>query len=546
MEQPNWPIFQLAQQKEAFVGQVVVDTLKSLEDTHLISGSYKRILEKTVYKERTRIKKMPWAVDPKNESKKWSNYKSQLTKLYSQSSVAESPKDKEYDILKAIVQDYAREIMGHFNYKTYKFSIRAVPVFLNRILNGISGRLFFGFFQKKKRFRDKIKIQGDIDLIKSLEKKGTLVLVPTHFSNLDSMLIGFAIYLIGLPPFIYGAGLNLFNNKIVSYFISRLGAYKLDRRKKNAIYLETLKTFSRVALQRGVHTLFFPGGTRSRTGALESKLKLGLLNTVIEAQRNNYLNENQQKIYIVPLVVSYHFVLEAPGLIKQHLKTQGKEKLYLEREKFGGFFKTIRFIYKFLSKGSSIVLSYGKPIDVFGYYVNNQGESIDQNGQKLDPQQYFTSSQKITTDKQRESQYTNALSDKIIKEFFSLNIVLSSHLVSFVAFQMIKKQFKDFDLYNMLKLDNEDTAIEYDAFKNTIERVCARIKALEAQNKIKYSKSFEFESDTLIAHGIKNVGVFHPKKVLFIDKKGRVNTQNMNTLYYYHNRLEGYMLDQYV
>ena len=46
------------------------------------------------------------------------------------------------------------------------------------------------------------------------------------------------------------------------------------------LYKEVLKTFSQVILERGMHSIFFPGGTRSRSGAVERKLKLGLAGTM--------------------------------------------------------------------------------------------------------------------------------------------------------------------------------------------------------------------------------------------------------------------------
>ena len=138
-------------------------------------------------------------------------------------------------------------------------------------------------------------------------------MVPTHFSNLDSILIGWIIHSLGLPAFIYGAGLNLFNIKIFAYFMNSLGAYKVDRRKKNVPYLETLKFYSMLAVQKGAHSIFFPGGTRSRSGMMEKHLKLGLLSSTIEAQRNLYLEtppgEEVRKIFIVPVTLNYHFVL---------------------------------------------------------------------------------------------------------------------------------------------------------------------------------------------------------------------------------------------
>ena len=125
---------------------------------------------------------------------------------------------------------------------------------------------------------------GEVDHIRSLSKIGTVVMVPTHFSNLDSVLIGWAIQYMGLPPFIYGAGLNLFNIKILAHFMNNLGAYKLDRRKKKSYISRSPQGIFKDALIKGIHTLFFPGGTRSRSGEIESRLKLGLLGSVIEAQ----------------------------------------------------------------------------------------------------------------------------------------------------------------------------------------------------------------------------------------------------------------------
>src|SRR5690625_7368921 len=103
-------------------------------------------------------------------------------------------------------------------------------------------------------------------------------MLPTHVSNVDSSLIDYVIETkVGIPAFAYGAGLNLYNFGPAAYFMNRLGAYRVDRRKKNPIYLETLKAMSTLSIKSGVNNLFFPGGTRSRSGHSESRLKLGRL-----------------------------------------------------------------------------------------------------------------------------------------------------------------------------------------------------------------------------------------------------------------------------
>ena len=50
-----------------------------------------------------------------------------------------------------------------------------------------------------------------------------------------------------------------------------LGAYRVDRRLKHGLYKDVLKTYSCVLIERGYHSLFFPGGTRSRIGGVERR-----------------------------------------------------------------------------------------------------------------------------------------------------------------------------------------------------------------------------------------------------------------------------------
>src|SRR6185436_15185158 len=92
--------------------------------------------------------------------------------------------------------------------------------------------------------QSRLHILGEVPSLQKLAKKGTILLVPTHQSNIDSVLIGYVIYLMSLPPFAYGAGLNLFTNPVLSFFMSRLGSYTVDRQKNNTIYKEVLKNYS--------------------------------------------------------------------------------------------------------------------------------------------------------------------------------------------------------------------------------------------------------------------------------------------------------------
>ena len=50
----------------------------------------------------------------------------------------------------------------------------------------------------------RITIEGELDLIRHVARKGTIAVAPTHASNMDSPVIGLALLRAGLPPVAYG------------------------------------------------------------------------------------------------------------------------------------------------------------------------------------------------------------------------------------------------------------------------------------------------------------------------------------------------------
>src|SRR5690606_28404005 len=375
------------------------------------------------------------------------------------------------------------------------------------------------------------------------------IMVPTHFSNLDSILIGWVIHSLGLPAFIYGAGLNLFNIKIFAYFMNSLGAYKVDRRKKNLPYLETLKTYSTLAIQKGAHSLFFPGGTRSRSGMIEKRLKRGLLSTAIEAQRNIYLEmkpgDTPRKIFVVPVTLNYHSVLEAPDLLDDYLSIKGQDRYLQEADKYGSW-QLLQFLFKFFTKGSNISVSIGPGLDIMGNYVDADGNSLDAEGRIIHTEDYFKTNGEISIDLQREDEYTRMLSQKIVREYHKINRVFSSHLVAFVAFELWQQKYPKLDLFGLLKLPEEDQVLDYESFRNSCQRVRKQILKLKKEGMINMATHMKGDIDTVIRHGLDNVGIFHLKRPLLLNKEGNIITRDFNTLYYYHNRLTGYDLEKCV
>lgn len=548
-QKEEWPVVKLSKNRKEFVKQVAEASKKSiLEITGNNIDLLKEELETTLYREKLRMKQNPWAVDPDDEKDFWRKVKLVLVQTSSDTSLTKTQKKKKYlEILDEITMRYAEEIASNFIHTHYKVTRRIVTFGFARLLNAARVKGIKSLFSNQYTLQDKIQVVGQTDQIRELASKGTIVMVPTHFSNLDSILIGWIISVLGLPPFIYGAGLNLFNIGIFAYFMNALGAYKVDRRKKNLPYLETLKTYSSEAIQAGVHSLFFPGGTRSRSGMIEKKLKLGLLSTAVEAQRANYQNSKNDlgsKVFIVPVTINYHFVLEAPSLIQEYLSMTGQERYYKERDEFSTSYKISKFLVKFFTKGSDISVTIGKAMDVLGNYVDSAGNSFDRHGRKINTRDYFISNGSVTVDTQREEEYTHHLGRRIVEEFHFNNRVFSSHLVAFTAFQMIKQENRKLDLYNLLRLPEEDIFIVYVEFKDACQMVLKKIFELEAEGRLQVAPHLRQDIDNIISHGLDNVGMYHAKRPLIKNKNGNIETQDLSVLYFYHNRLIGYDLEK--
>ncbi len=544
---PDWPVYQLSKNRKEFLEEV---SRKSIDRILELRPTRKQLideLEATAYREQNRIKRNRWRVDPKDDSRFWSEVKKGL--IEASAKINEDSDKTHEEILKRIVTRYANEIAGSFKPNSYRVTRELIKFWFSRLLNGARVKKFGAFFRNQYTLRDKIQIVGKVKLLRKLAKKGTVVMVPTHFSNLDSILIGWVIHSLGLPAFIYGAGLNLFNIKIFAYFMNSLGAFKVDRRKKNLPYLETLKMYSNLAIQKGAHSLFFPGGTRSRSGLIEKQLKLGLLSTTIEAQRNLYMENPDavevRKIFVVPVTLNYNFVLEAPDLIEDYLHVKGQDKYFPEQDKYGSV-QLLRFMFKFFTKGSNISVSIGPALDVLGNYVDEEGHSIDNQGRLIHTKDYFISNGQISEDKQREDEYTRMLSQKIVREYHRINRVFASHLAAYVAFEMWQRKFPKLDLFGLLRLPEEDLELDYAQFRETFKRVRKRIYELNDEGKVYFATHLKGKVDNVLKTGIENVGIFHLKRPLLLNKKGNIITKDLTVLYYYHNRLVGYDLEQFI
>ncbi|MEM6772289.1 MAG: 1-acyl-sn-glycerol-3-phosphate acyltransferase, partial [Bacteroidota bacterium] len=231
----DWGIYLLHADRENFVRQLEETSYQRLLEGH--GKKLDELLSKTLFSEQQRTKDEPWKVDPPKERRYWKRLAKMLATKSLDEEEATSADLAAKGILRKVVYRYADEIVGHFKIPTFRFARRFLTFFFGRLLNAADGRSFRSLFSKRILLQEKLIVRGYVEQVRELSKKGTVVFVPTHFSNLDSILIGYAMdQVAGLPAMSFGAGLNLYNTGYTAYFMNRLGAYRVDRRKRNPIY----------------------------------------------------------------------------------------------------------------------------------------------------------------------------------------------------------------------------------------------------------------------------------------------------------------------
>ena len=450
------------------------------------------------------------------------------------------------DILQSVLVRFTEEIRGNFNPVLYGVATKVLPRALPVLLNAMSPKRLLQ--RGVPDISETIRIQGNVDGIRRMNELGTVILTPTHVSNLDSPVVGWAIYAMGLPPFTYGAGLNLFTNPVMSLFMRNLGAYRVDRQKTAPLYKDVLKEYATVSIELGQPNLFFPAGTRVRSGRVENKLKLGLLSSGLRAYVNNLLKKKDKpNIYIVPCTLNYHLVLEAESLIEDHLQREGKSRYIILDDESTRARKILNFTQNLVNLEARITVHVADPIDPFGNRVDpHTGDSVDRHGRAIDIRRYVTDRQGVPVHlPQRDRVYTAEAGEAIAREFARHNVVVSTQLVAFTLWEMLRHRHRELDLYRLLRTGDEGAGT---ATARLVERVLAVWQALrtrEGRGELHLEEGIVQGGDAaaIVQTALRHFGTYHAKPVI-VRRGDRVFAEDMKLLFYYSNRLRGYGLEK--
>lgn len=190
-----------------------------------------------------------------------------------------------------------------------------------------------------------------------------LVIVPSHKSHIDYLVISYVFYHHGLIPPHIAAGVNLSFWPLGPIF-RKSGAFFLRRSfSEDPLYATLFRAYMIKLIEEGFPIEFFIEGTRSRTGKLAPP-KYGMLDMIVEAFRGGNVTE----LAIIPVSVGYEKVIESDSYRKE---LEGSDK---KSESLGSLLQTTSVLK---SRYGRIHVEFGEPIDLGAYLAKYHEDPND-------------------------------------------------------------------------------------------------------------------------------------------------------------------------
>ncbi len=148
--------------------------------------------------------------------------------------------------------------------------------------------------------------------LREATKEGTLILLPSHKSHIDYIILSYIFYHNHLPLPITAAGDNL-NFFPLGAILRRAGAFYIRRSfHGDRLYGAVVDAYVRRLMRDGWPLEFFLEGGRSRTGKLLAP-KVGILSMVVDAA----LAVTSRKFYFCPISIGYERLVEEKSFVRE-------------------------------------------------------------------------------------------------------------------------------------------------------------------------------------------------------------------------------------
>ena len=212
-----------------------------------------------------------------------------------------------------------------------------------------------------RRMYNRIQVdEKGLEKVREASIKGPIILIPSHKSHIDYLILSqlFYHYDLGLPVIAAGDNLLL---PVIGSLLRKSGAFFIRRSfKGDALYTALFRAYIWHLIRQGFTVEFFIEGGRSRTGKLRMP-RVGMLAAIMDL----VFEEDAPDIHIAPVSIGYEKIIEGEAYTKELL---GGDK---KKESFGDLLRARRFVK--LNFGS-INISFAEPIPVKEYIAQRKAE----------------------------------------------------------------------------------------------------------------------------------------------------------------------------
>jgi glycerol-3-phosphate O-acyltransferase len=189
-----------------------------------------------------------------------------------------------------------------------------------------------------------------LNRIKSMSKKGPLILIPCHKSHLDYLILPYILFNNNMPAPHVVAGKNLFFWPAAP-LLRAGGAFSLRRTFKGAVfYSKVFAEYVHWLLEEGFNIKIYIEGGRSRTGKLMMP-QLGFLSILLNAYKKGACDD----MIFVPVFIGYDRVVEESSYLHE---VEGGQK---ESENLWQIIKARKFLKK---KYGSVYVKFQEPMSL--------------------------------------------------------------------------------------------------------------------------------------------------------------------------------------
>ncbi|XP_063773711.1 dihydroxyacetone phosphate acyltransferase isoform X2 [Pseudophryne corroboree] len=195
--------------------------------------------------------------------------------------------------LTEVIQDQATVILDEMGHNLNLAAIRMFALTLSKIF---------------KRLFQKVCVNEEgIQWLAQAIQEHPVVLLPSHRSYIDFLMMSYILYTYDLALPVIAAGMDFMSMKIVGELLRMSGAFFMRRTfRGNKLYWAVFAEYVKIMLRNGYAPVeFFVEGQRSRTCKTLNP-KFGLLSVIMEP----FFKGEVFDTYLVPVSISYERILE--------------------------------------------------------------------------------------------------------------------------------------------------------------------------------------------------------------------------------------------